>query len=130
MADHPNAELFQGGYSAFQRSDIEALRALFDPGIVWHFPGHNHLSGEHRGVDVVLQLLGQQMQETNGTLRVEVHDILGNDQHVVALATVSGERDGKSVSDHYTHVAHIQNGKLTASWIFSENQDKVDEFWG
>ena len=130
MADHPNAELFQRGYTAFQQGDLDTLRSLFAPDITWHFPGHNHLSGAHRGVDAVLQFFGQQMQETDGTLRVEVHDILANDQHAVALAKVSAQRGGKSISDNYTHVVHIANGKLTESWIFGENQDKIDEFWG
>jgi len=43
-----------------------------------------------------------------------VHDILANDEHR-ALATTSGQKDGKSLRDNYTHVAHISNGKLTES---------------
>jgi len=27
------------------------LRELFDPQIVWHFPGRSPLAGDHRGVD-------------------------------------------------------------------------------
>ena len=48
----------------------------------------------------------------------------------MALATVSGEKDGKTLSDRYTHIVHMSNGKVTESWIFDENPDKVDEFWG
>jgi hypothetical protein len=28
------------------------------------------------------------------------------------------------------HVTHIRNGKMMESWIFGENQDEVDAFWG
>ncbi|HEX6493738.1 MAG TPA: hypothetical protein VF112_09515 [Candidatus Dormibacteraeota bacterium] len=48
------------------------------------------------------------MQETEGTFKVEVHDILANDEHAVALAVVSGQRQGKSLSDRYTHVGSRQ----------------------
>jgi ketosteroid isomerase-like protein len=130
MADHPNAELFRRGYAAFQNGDLDTVRALFDDNIVWHVPGHNHTSGEYKGVDNVLASFLQNMQETNGTFKVEVHDMLGNDTHAVALATVSGEKDGKTLSDNYTHVVHIADGKVAESWIFDEHQDAVDDFWG
>jgi uncharacterized protein len=130
MAEHPNAELFRRGYAAFQSGDLDTVRSLFAPDIVWSIPGRNRFSGEHRGVDNVIGLLVQQAQETDGTLRVEVHDVLGNDEHAVALATISAERNGKSVSDRYTHVVHIQDGKVTESWIFSQDDALVDAFWG
>lgn len=113
MADHPNAELFRRGYMAFQKGDMDTVRSLFAPDIVWNVPGHNRFSGAHRGVDNVLSLFGQNFAETNGTFRVELHDILANDDHAVALATVSGERHGRKLSDRYTHVAHIKDGKLS-----------------
>jgi ketosteroid isomerase-like protein len=130
MADHPNAELFRRGYTAFQQGDLDTVRSLFDPSIVWHIAGNNHYSGDHIGVDNVLALFGSNFQETNGTFKVEPHDILANDKHAVAISTVSGEKDGKKLNDRYTHVVHISNGKVTESWIFGEHQDKVDEFWG
>ena len=130
MADHPNAELFRKGYTAFQNGDLDTVRALCAPDIVWHLPGHNHLSGEHRGVDATIELFMKQFQETGGTLKVEVHDILANDEHAVALGMASGQRQGKSISDRYTHVVHVKGGRITESWIYGENQDQVDAFWG
>jgi len=103
---------------------------LFAPDIIWHIPGHNHFSGDHVGVDNVLTLFGRNVQETDGTFKVDVHDIVANDQHAVAIATVSGQRSGKSLNDRYMHVIHIANGKVTESWIFDEHQDEVDAFWG
>lgn len=130
MADHPNAELLRRGYAAFQVGDLDTVKSLFDPDITWHVPGHNHTSGDHKGADATLALFMQNFQETEGTFKVELHDVLANDEHAVALATVSGTRQGKSLNDHYTHVAHIRDGKLTESWIFDEHQDEVDAFWG
>ena len=129
MADHPNAELFRRGYTAFQSGDLDTVRSLFTPDIEWTTPGRNRFAGVRRGVDEVINLFVQQMQETNGTFHVDVHDILANDEHAVALATVSGERNGKKLSDRYSHVVHIKNGKVAESWILDENPDAVDEFW-
>jgi ketosteroid isomerase-like protein len=130
MADHPNAELFKRGYAAFQQGDLDTVRSLFDADIVWHVQGHNHLSGDHAGVDNVLELFGRNFAETDGTFKVEVHDIVANDDHAVALATVSGQKGGKTLNDRYAHAVHIANGKVTESWIFTENGDVVDDFWG
>jgi uncharacterized protein (TIGR02246 family) len=130
VADHPNADLFRRGYAAFQAGDLETVRSLFDPDVVWHVPGHNHLSGDHKGVDATMALFMANFQETNGTFKVELHDVLGNDEHAVALASVSGQREGKTLADRYTHIVHIRDGKLVESWIFNEHLDEVDDFWG
>ncbi len=51
---HPNEELVRRGYEAFATGDMETLRELLDPEIVWHFPGRSVLAGDHRGPDAVL----------------------------------------------------------------------------
>jgi ketosteroid isomerase-like protein len=130
MAEHPNVELFRRGYTAFQSGDMDTLRTLLSPDVVWNAPGRNRFSGAFRGVDQVLNVFMQQAQDTDGSLRVEVHDILANDEHGVAMATISAQRAGKSFSDRYTHVVHIQDGKVTESWIMQENPYGLDEFWG
>ena len=131
MTDHPNAELLKGGYAAFGAGDMDSLRnSYFDPGIQWHQPGNNHFSGTRRGIDEVLNQFMQTFQETDGTFSTEIHDVLANDDHAVALASFTATKDGKTITDRYTHVCHIKDGKLTESWIFGENQPKVDEFWG
>jgi ketosteroid isomerase-like protein len=130
LAEHPNAELFRKGYAAFSSGDMDTLRSLFAPDIVWHLPGKNHFSGEHKGVDNVLNLFMQNFQETGGTFKVDMHDAVANDTHAVVMASVSGQREGKSLDDRYVHVVHVKDGLITESWIFGENQDVVDNFWG
>lgn len=130
MAEHPNAELFRRGYAAFQAGDLETVRALFADDIVWHNPGANHLSGDYDGADATIGFFLKNFEETDGTFRTELHDVLGSDGHAVALAEVSAEKAGKSLRDRYVHVVHIEDGKLTESWVFGENQASEDEFWG
>jgi len=85
------------------------------------------LSGDHKGIDEVLANFGKSMEVTGGTFRVQLHDVLANDEHAVALATVSGERDGKRIEDNYAHVVHMRDGKVTESWIHQWDPNKVDE---
>lgn len=130
MADHPNAELFRRGYTAFQTGDLDALRELFAPDLKWHTPGNGRYSGTRNGVDDTVAMFLQQFEESGGTFKVEVHDILANDEHAVALGTASAQKDGRSISSNYTHVVHLRDGKVAESWIFDENPQAVDDFWG
>jgi ketosteroid isomerase-like protein len=130
MADHPNAELFRRGYQAFQSGDLDTVRSLFAPDIVWHVPGNNQLSGDYKGADATINSFIRNFELSDGTFKVELHDILANDEHAVALATASGQREGKTLDDRYVHVVHIKDGTLTESWIFDEKQGEVDAFWG
>lgn len=130
MADHPNADLFRRGYTAFQTGDLDTVRSLLAPDVVWHVPGKSHLAGDYSGVDDVIAFFVRQFEDSGGTFQVELHDILANDDHAVALATSTASKGGMSLHDNYTHVAHVKNGKLTESWLFTEHPDEVDAFWG
>jgi uncharacterized protein len=126
-----NAEALRRGYEAFQTGNLDLLRdELFDPDIVWHNPGRNALSGDHRGAEAVIATFVKQFEMTDGTFKVDVHDILGSDDHAVALARASAQRNGKSLDEPYAHVCHFRDGRLTESWILNFDQNKADEFLG
>jgi ketosteroid isomerase-like protein len=124
-----NIEALKRGYEAFQTGNLDLLRnELFDKDIVWHNPGNNPTSGDHRGVDAVIASFVKQFELTDGTFKVEIHDILGSDDHAVVLGTASGQRNGKSLSEPYAHVCHLRDGRVTESWILDFDPSKTDEF--
>jgi uncharacterized protein len=96
---HPNEELVRRGYDAFAKGDMHTLRELFDPQIVWHFPGRSPLAGDHRGVDAVLGFFGRTMELTAGTFRAEPHDVVADDLHSVGMHLATGEREGRRLED-------------------------------
>lgn len=126
---HANEELMRKGYAAFQSGDMDTLRNLFAPDIVWHAGGRNPLSGDFKGIDEVLASFMKTMELAGGTFKVELHDVMANDEHAVALASSSGERDGKKLQNNFAHIAHVKDGKMTESWIHPDDQYAVDEFW-
>ena len=126
-----NVALLRRGYDAFQSGNLDVLRdELFDPDIVWHNPGRNATSGDHHGADAVIATFVKQFELTDGTFKVEVHDILSSEDHAVALATVTAQRNGKSLKEPYAHVCHFRDGKLKESWILDFDPNKADEFYG
>jgi hypothetical protein len=127
---HPDEELVRRGYDAFSRGDMETLREVFHPQLVWHSPGRNQLAGDHRGVEAVLGFFGRTMELTGGTFRVEVHDVVANDEHVVGLNSVAAQRDGKTLNGRNALVFHVRDGRATEVWQFWEDQYAADEFFG
>ena len=129
MAEHPNVELTRRGYAAFEKGDFAALTDVFADDIVWHVSGPGPLAGTYRSRDEVFGMFARLAEETGGTFRLELHDVLANDEHSVALVTVFATRQGKSFEDLGTHVFHVKGGKMTEFWQTTTNPEAAVEFW-
>jgi hypothetical protein len=129
MADHPNAALLRKGYAAFAAGDMATITDLFAEDCVWHVPGRNQLSGDHRGRDAVFAAFAKSAALTGGTFKIEVHDVVANDEHAVALTQATGSREGKRYDSRDVDIYHVKDGRVTEFWSFSEDQRIADEFW-
>ena len=127
---HPNEDLVREGFAAFGRGDIEALRdRYFADDIRWHIPGRSPIAGDYHGVAQVLELFGRLFELSGGTLRIELHDVLANDEHAVALYTTHAEREGRRLEDKTVGTFHIRDGKITEVWTQVTDMYAIDEFW-
>jgi ketosteroid isomerase-like protein len=89
-------------------------------------PGHNPFSGDYQGKEAVYELF---RQDRRASLRSEIHDILANDRHAVALTVVHGARQGRVLEDITVHVVHVVDGRITEAWFFPGDQAASDAFW-
>ena len=126
---HPNEDLVRKGYAAFATGDMQTLGELFAEDVVWNTPGNNPLAGTRKGQQEVFELFGKVAELTGGNFSLDIHDVLANDEHTVALVTAKGSREGKTIEDHQAHVFHIQDGKVTEYWGHPTDQAAIDEFW-
>jgi ketosteroid isomerase-like protein len=126
---HPNEELLRQGFEAFAKGDMDTLRELFDPGIIYHAPGRSPLAGVYHGPDEVIGLFARLFEQSGGTFQADVHDILANDRHTVVLFRASAERDGASLADRQVLVAHLRAGKIAEVWVISEDSYAFDAFF-
>ncbi len=127
---HPNEDLIREGFAAFGRGDIDTLQAqFFAPDIRWHFPGRGPVAGDHEGVARVAEMFGRLSELSGGTHRIELHDVIGNDEHVVALHTTRAERAGRQLEVNAVQVFHVRDGKVTEAWTQHADLYAVDEFW-
>jgi ketosteroid isomerase-like protein len=127
---HPNADLVREGVAAFQRGDLDALQRLyFAEDIGYHVPGRSPVAGDYKGTAQVLAFFGRLFELSGGTLQVELHDVVANDQHAVALLVIRAERAGKQLQDNTVLTCHIRDGKITEIWSHDTDLYAVDEFW-
>ncbi len=126
---HPNEELARRSLEAFSTGDMDAFAGLLDEDAVFHFPGRGPLAGDHQGKGQVLATLAKQGELSGGTFRVEVHDVLANDEHAVLLVRARAERGGKMWNDNGLLVFHTKNGKVSEAWLHPGDQYAGDEFF-
>jgi ketosteroid isomerase-like protein len=127
---HPNEDLVREGFAAFGRGDMDALRKqIFAEDIRYHVPGRSPLAGDYEGIEQVLQLFARLFELSGGTFSAELHDVLANDEHAVALTTVRAERAGKQLTDNQVLTFHIRDGKASEAWVQATDQYAGDEFW-
>jgi len=129
MSEHPNVELLRNGYNAYSTGDMAVLTELFADDIVWHITGRSPLSGDYKGRDQVFGFFGKLMELSDGTAKIEVHDLLANDEHGVAIVTGTATRGGNSFEGQDVHVFHIRDGKVVEFWDSPVDQYAADEFW-
>jgi ketosteroid isomerase-like protein len=127
---HPNEDLVREGFAAFGRGDMDALRNQYwTNDIRYHVPGRSPLAGDYEGPEQVIQAFARLFELTGGTFSFELHDVLANDEHVVALLSTRAERAGKQLTDNLTTTFHIRDGKVSEAWNQSTDLYAVDEFY-
>lgn len=77
----------------------------------------------------MLGFFGRLADESSGTFRLDVHDILANDEHTVVLATLSATRRGKSIEVPVANVTHNRDGQVTEFWSAVTDPKAALDFW-
>ena len=90
MAEHPNAARAREMLDAMNKGDMMALDAYIDDDVVWHEIGR---AEPRRGKAALAAAARAGDYQISGKL----HDVLGNDDHTVALVEATATRGGQDV---------------------------------
>lgn len=120
---HPNERVVRRAYEAINDRDVEGFIRQFADDAVWHGAG-----AEIRGNEAIGELVGQLIDASGGTLQIDLHDVLANEEHVVVLQVTTAEREGRPLTDRVAYVFHVEHGKITEAW-FNGDPRVQDEFW-
>ena len=123
MGDHPNAALFRERFEAFNAGDAETFGAGLAEDVVWHSIGGETTHGREA---VASSMSGMTGVEFEGTL----HDVVGNDDHVVGLVEAHVKVGDKELSYKTAEIMHVSDGKVTERWAFSDDTAAIADFFG
>ena len=122
MAEHPNVTVARQMTDAMARGDLEAAASYLADDVIWHEIGR---AEPRRGKAELSAGMGEVDYEITG----QVHDVLGNDEHVVALIDATGTRGGRTLEYRVAEIYHIRDGKVIERWAFSDDTAAITEFF-
>ncbi|GAA1459471.1 nuclear transport factor 2 family protein [Nocardiopsis exhalans] len=126
-----NVEIAREYFQAVQAGDLAKVGELLAEEVVWHQPGANQFSGEHKGRDAVFALLGGMMEASQGSFAIDaVHALMGNGDLVAAPIHFAGRREDAAMSMDGVDLLRLKDGKIVEMWLFSEDEVAEDAFWG
>ena len=130
MSEHPNVALVRRAMQAMNEMDMSKadeemalLDAFMADDIVWHEIGR---AEPRRGKDELRASMGEM---PDVTLTYEVHDVLANDEHAIALGTAKATRDGRTLEYRTAEIFHLRDGKATERWAFSDDTAAIVAFF-
>ena len=126
---HPNADRVREAFEAQDKGEWQKVRESFADDIVFHVAGRNRFSGDYRGKDDVFDLFDRRNKETGSKVDIDVHSVVADDDHAVALLMMRAEREGKTAEWRSVGMYHMRDGKIAEAWGFNEDQQAVDDFW-
>ena len=129
MGTAENVELVRRGYEAFNTGDMASLSELFAEDAVWHVAGSGVLSGKKQGREAILAYFGELGARTQGHFQAKVEDIVGGENHTIAIQQTQGTNNGKTLDMATIITFVVRDGKITEGREYFEDTAKADDFW-
>jgi uncharacterized protein len=126
---HPNEDRIRKGYEAFSTGNFQALDEVFAEDILWHVGGRSPFTGDYKGRQEVYGFFAKLAENSGGTLRLEIHDVLANDEHGVAFVHTTAQREGRILDDNTLHAFELEGGTVKEFWGYPGDPYAADEFW-
>jgi predicted GH43/DUF377 family glycosyl hydrolase/ketosteroid isomerase-like protein len=122
MDEHPNVMLARRINEEMKREGPAAMARYVADVVVWHEIGR--AEPKHGIADLSAD------DGVDYEIDCEIHDIVGGAGHVVALINASGRRGGRTLDYRVAEIYHIDDGKITERWAFSDDTAAIAAFEG
>ncbi len=116
--DHPDSIAYRRTADAFRAGDLDLVKTLIAPEVVWHVPGDHQMAGTIDGRDALLTWLGR--LGDIGFWLVE-HDVFASDQHVCAISTMGARRDSVDVQTRVISIFRYRDGRQVERWFYPDD---------
>ncbi len=126
MAEHPNVVVYRGVHERIQQGDFEAVFEALDDEVIWHQIGAETLHGK----EAVRESMSAMEELGADAFDLVIHDVVGNDEHVVGLVETTLRMGDRAFTYRTAEIAHMKGGKVTERWAFSDDTQRIIEFFG
>jgi ketosteroid isomerase-like protein len=123
MGEHANAALVRRMIDAMDRGDMQGASDALSDDVEWHEIGRSEAI--HGKAALRDRMTGAADWTITGTL----HDIVGSDDHTVALVEATGTRGGRTLKYRTAEIFHIRDGKIVERWAFSDDTAAITAFF-
>jgi len=125
MEEHPNAALVRQSLDALNSGNVQALVEMLDDDVEWHEIGR---AEPIRGKAALAERWSSGGEE-DFDITGELHDVVANDDHTIALVQATAKREGRTFTYRTAEIMHVRDGKVTARWAFSDDTQAINEFF-
>ena len=121
--EHPDVTRYREAMDAFNEGDMQRFADMTADDVVWHQIGAPTLHGKQElassmpGGDVDWQITG------------ELHDAVASDEHLIALVEAHATRGDKTLDYRTAEIMHVRDGKITERWAFSDDTQRIIDFF-
>ncbi len=126
MVAEDNVAIVKQFFYYYEKNDVEGLRDIFHPDVIWSVPGHHPLAGTKRGIEEVLAYY-QLLNKAN--FKAEIIIVEANEHHVIDCHRGWASIDGHEIDMNWTLLYEVKDGKILSMQTFPEDQHKMDQFF-
>lgn len=127
---HPNEQKVRDLATAFQAGDLDAVVGGYSEDCIYRVGGNNLVSGTYVGHQQLRDFFIHLGQVTEGTMRFELEDALGDDDHAVMFWKLTADRQGKHLDAEGGMAFKVDaDGKFSESWFLYSDQRAYDAFY-
>ena len=126
MGEHQHAEKYRAVLSDFNSGNPEAFADIMSDDIEWWAIG---ASEPVVGKEALIEFMQANMGNWNIT--AELHDVVSNDEHLVALVEAKATKGDEVLEYRTAEIHHVNaDGQITHRWAFSDDTAAIVEFFG
>jgi uncharacterized protein len=123
MQEHPNATKYREVTERFMAGNIEDMAEYVADDVEWWYIGSEQ---PVRGKQALMEFYGAL---SDFDIKVDLHDVIANDEHLVALVNAHATRNGRTFDYRTAEIHHVKDGKITHRWAFSDDTEAINKFF-
>jgi len=129
MSQAENRELALKAWQGVAEGDVQALREVWDPAIVWHAAGSHPSATRIEGIEAVLDHIAE-IGESTDRFDAQLDEFLTSDRRIVYFFRARIRRGERMADIDYVMTARHERGRMTHIWLVPTDPEALAALWG